>query len=142
MLVMMASIGTWMEYLTRMTIVHIPTMQTNWMLMMMGLVMTVIQMQTTTEFQTLRTTAHSLLTRSRWTTTTTAQAMLASGTTMEMGCLMSLTLAQGTRRLIRQVSPMFSAATQLADFRAIHPIAMGENTWGQARFTFATSSIA
>merc|ERR1719174_3471009 len=72
------------------------------MLTMMVLVMTVIQMQTTTEFQTLRITAHSLLTRNRWTTTMTEQAMLASGTTMEMGCLTSSTPAQGTPRLIQQ----------------------------------------
>ena len=125
-----------MEYLTRTTIALIPTMQTNWMLTTMVLEMTAIQMQTMTEFQTLRITAHSLQTRSRWTTTMMEQAMLASETMMETGCLMSLTPVQGTPRLIQQVSPVFSAATQLADFRAIHPIAMGENTWGQASFIF------
>merc|ERR1719507_810921 len=87
---------------TRMTTALIPTTPTNWMPTRMALATTVIQMLTTTEFQTLRTTAHLSQIQSKWTTTMMEQETLASGTTTATVCQMSSTPAQGTPRSTQQ----------------------------------------
>ena len=110
-----------MGFRTRMTTALIPTTPTNWMPTRMALATTVIQMLTTTEFQTLRTTAHLSQIQSKWTTTMMEQETLASGTTTATVSQMSSTRAQGTPRSTQQVRFVFSDKNHPASRLSCHP---------------------